>query len=48
MGLGPIPWNVINEYAQRYRIDDLDAFDRFVFYIRAMDDAWLSSKVKKT
>jgi hypothetical protein len=37
--LGRIPWSSIDRYAQRYRIDDLDEFERFARLISAMDDA---------
>jgi hypothetical protein len=40
MALGPIWWTSIDAYAIRHRIDDPDAFERFVFLMQAMDDAY--------
>lgn len=41
---GPIMFSSINAYAQRYHIDDIDLFDRFVALIRAMDNEERSFK----
>lgn len=35
--VGRIPFVAIDRYAERYRILDLDEFDRFRFIIRSMD-----------
>lgn len=44
MGLGPIPWSVINAYADRYGICDIDEFERFVRLIRVIEDEKAKSK----
>jgi hypothetical protein len=38
MALGPVPWSVINSYADRYGITDIDEFERFVFLIRVIEN----------
>lgn len=40
MALGPIWWTSIDAYAARHGIDDPDEFERFVFLMQAMDDAY--------
>lgn len=40
-GPGPIPFEAIDRYATRLRIDDLDAFDDLHRFIRTLDDAYL-------
>lgn len=48
MGEGPIPFTAINDYAYRYRIDDVDAFDYFKAIIRAMDDEYRSFRAEQS
>lgn len=40
MGPGPIPWTAVNEYAQRYGLDD-DEQEDFEYLIGEMDDTYL-------
>lgn len=47
MGVGPIPFGAIDQYAARYSIDDLDDFEAFRELIRAMDDAYLTWSSKR-
>ena len=35
---GPIPWSVIDRYAERYGIED---FEEFEILIRGADNGWL-------
>jgi hypothetical protein len=46
--IGRIPFSAINAYAQRYRIDDIDRFERFSSLIRSMDAAFIEHHVKKS
>lgn len=46
-GCGPIPWTAIERYADRYGIDDLDAFERFGRMIRAQDRVYLTDVAEK-
>nr|WP_046869357.1 hypothetical protein [Microvirga massiliensis] len=41
MGLGPIPFTAIDAYARRYRIDDVDEFDRFITLVKVQDSEYL-------
>lgn len=43
MGLGPIPWRDIKEYALFYKLDD-DIIEAFVDIIMDMDRAYLEMK----
>lgn len=45
MTVGPIPFEAVDRYADRYRIDDFEEFHRL---IRAMDSAFLEHHNKKT
>lgn len=40
MGIGPIPWNFIVDYAERHDLTD-DFRDVFVAVIEAMDAGWM-------
>ena len=40
-GACAIPWTAINDWAQRFGIDDPDDFVDLHMMIRAQDDAWL-------
>lgn len=40
MGVGPIPWTSIQEYADRAELDS-DERDNLTYLIRAMDNAYL-------
>lgn len=40
MALGPLWWTSIDAYAARHRIDDPDAFERFVHLMQEMDAAY--------
>ena len=44
MGVGPIPFSSIYEYATIYEVED---FEEFRFVIRQMDDAYLEEQAKK-
>lgn len=46
MDVGAIMFTSIEKYAERYRVDGVDAFDRFALLIRAMDRDWLSNRPK--
>ena len=41
MGLGPIPFTAIAEYAKIYEVED---FDEFLYYIRVMDNQFIKSQ----
>lgn len=41
MGIGPIPFTAIDAYARRYRIEDIDHFDRFLSLIKIQDSEYL-------
>ena len=41
-GVGPIPWWVIDHYAERTGIHNEILYDDFMFYMTAMDNAYLS------
>ena len=45
-GPGPIPWTAVDQYARRYGIVG-EQFDDLVYYIRAMDLAYLAHYDKK-
>lgn len=45
MGIGPIPFEPIDRYADRYHIED---FEEFHHLIRAMDAAFLEHHNRKT
>ena len=50
MGVGPIPWMAIRDYADYLEIDDDCEFLRFETIIQAMDGAYLrhvEQKMKK-
>lgn len=47
MGIGPIPWNVVNEYAKTYHFDDEQSTKLFR-YVKAMDVVYLSHVNKDT
>lgn len=47
-GVGPIPFSAIDRYAQRYRIDDVDAFEAFAGVISQMDDVYLAWQADRT
>ena len=40
MGLGPIPWKVVHDYAQAYGLDS-DQTEEMHFHIKEMDAAYL-------
>lgn len=40
-GLGVIPFEALDRYATRIGIDDLDAFDDLLRFVRALDDVYL-------
>lgn len=43
--VGPIPWNVIHQYAEREGLlDDEIAYGDFMFLIREMDEVFLKHK----
>lgn len=46
MGLGPIPWTAINQYARAYDYSD-EQEDDLQFYITRMDHAYLEWVNKK-
>lgn len=41
-GLGSIPFEAIDRYARRFRIDDAEDFDDLVRFVRALDDEYLA------
>ena len=41
MGLGPIPFTAIAEYAKIYEVED---FDEFLYLIRVMDNQFIKSQ----
>ena len=41
MGIGLIPFTSINEYAKRYGIEEIDAFEAFLLLIKAMDSVYI-------
>lgn len=41
MGLGPIPFTAIAEYARIYKVDDISDF---IYIIRVMDNAFLKGQ----
>lgn len=43
---GPIPWTAVDAYCNRYGLRG-DRADDMLYYIRAMDDAWLEHNRKK-
>lgn len=38
--VGPIPWNLIVQYAERYGLDE-DIVESFIYIMRAMDKVYL-------
>lgn len=46
MGLGPIPWTAINQYAKAYDYTE-EQEDDLQFYISRMDNAYLEAVSKK-
>lgn len=44
--LGSIPWTAMNEYCKRWGIDSETEFDSFCFFIRGLDNEYLSIKHK--
>lgn len=44
MGMGPIPWNIIVQYANYYELDD-DIAEAFVDIIRDMDNAFIKYQI---
>ena len=49
-GLGAIPFEAIDRYARRHRIDDADDFDDLNRFIRALDDeylAWIAAESER-
>lgn len=47
MGLAPIPWNCIKDYAQAYEFDESQTDDLF-YFIRKMDHEYLKFHNRKT
>jgi hypothetical protein len=47
MGIGPIPWTAINEFALRYGLSEDDQ-DDFEFLIEQMDDAYVKHMNEKS
>jgi len=48
MGIGPIPWVAIDQWANRHGPSDPDDYDDFLTLIRAMDDVYLDHVNSKT
>lgn len=46
-GVLPIPFSAFDRYASRYRIDDIDVFDRFVSLIQQMDRVYREWAAKR-
>ncbi len=46
-GAGPIPFQAIDRYADRFGISDPDEFNSFVALIAAMDDVLFAAQRKK-
>lgn len=46
LSIGPIPWNRIVQYADRFKLDE-DLINPFVDIIREMDDAYIEEINKK-
>lgn len=46
MGLGPIPWTAIDQYALRHGFEG-DGFQYLVRMVRALDDVFLAHSRKK-
>ncbi|PZQ19337.1 MAG: hypothetical protein DI565_00680 [Ancylobacter novellus] len=40
-GPRPIGFSAIDRWARRYRVDDVDGFDRLKRFVRAMDAEWM-------
>lgn len=47
MGVGPIPWTAISEYALRNGVFDPDDFDELVHHVRALDTTFLEHHERK-
>lgn len=45
--LSPIPWTAINSYCERWGIVTPEEFDSFLFFIRVLDNEFLSIKNKE-
>ena len=43
---GQIPWTAVNDYGQRYNLDELE-FEDFRYMIREIDDEWRDIQVEK-
>lgn len=46
MGMGPIPWTAIKDFAQAFEFDE-EQFDDLYYYVRRMDDAYLKHHAPK-
>lgn len=46
MGLGPIPWTAVIDYARAFEFDD-EQTDSLIYFVREMDAAFLAQKNKK-
>lgn len=38
--LGPVFWTALDRWAERHGISDPDEFDRLLYRVRVLDDAW--------
>ena len=47
MGIGPIPWNVVNQYAKAYHFDE-EQSTKLHRYIKALDAVYLNHVNKDT
>lgn len=46
MAVGPIPWDSLDQFAQRHGIEDEDQFENFRHLITVMDSAYLEHIAK--
>ena len=47
-GAGPIPWHVMDKYAERQGyLEDQVLYDDFIYLIRQLDEEFLADQVKR-
>ena len=46
MSMGPIPWNVVQDYAERFGLDDFQT-EALHYHVRCMDDVFFEHQNKK-
>lgn len=47
-GAGPIPWQVMDQYAERIGyLEDQLLYDDFIYFIRQLDEEFLTDQAKR-